>query len=165
MFTGCRIASHPPGTHFAFPLVGIPPEMKNLENDKTVIIGSSNQIAPGLMQINTLFVTAVTEAEIRAGIAYLPAGERQRGLVAAADRAFGEMFSARVLPFDSYAARAYASITAARRASGRPISHHDCQIAAIARALGASVATRYVDGFEGCGIEVINPWAGQQARS
>ena len=50
MFTGCRIASHPPGTHFAFPLVGIPPELKNLKNDKTVIIGSSNQIAPGLMQ-------------------------------------------------------------------------------------------------------------------
>ena len=33
MFTGCRIASHPPGTHFAFPLVGIPPELKKLNND------------------------------------------------------------------------------------------------------------------------------------
>ena len=50
MFTGCRIASHPPGTHFAFPLVGIPSELKKLVDGKNVIIGSSNQIAPGLMQ-------------------------------------------------------------------------------------------------------------------
>ena len=116
-------------------------------------------------RISTLFVTAVTEAEIRAGIAFLPEGERQSGLVAAANRAFGEMFSGRVLPFDSYAARAYASIASARRAAGRPISHPDCQIAAIARALGASVATRDVNDFEGCGVEVIDPWTGGQIRS
>ena len=45
-----------------------------------------------------------------------------------------------------------------RRASGRPISRADCQIAAIARSLGASVATRNASDFEGCGINVINPW-------
>ena len=50
MFTGCRIVSHPPGTHFAFPLVGIPSELKKLNDGKNVIIGSSNQIAPRLMQ-------------------------------------------------------------------------------------------------------------------
>ena len=50
MFPGCRIGSHPPGTHFAFPLVGIPSELKNLHDGKNVTIGSSNQIAPGLMQ-------------------------------------------------------------------------------------------------------------------
>ena len=116
-------------------------------------------------RINTLFVTAVTEAEIRAGIAILPMGGRQRGLVAAADRAFGVMFSARILPFDSYASKAYATIAAARRAAGRPISHADCQIAAIARALGASVATRDVDGFEECGIEVINPWTSPHTQA
>lgn len=50
MFHGCRIASHPPGTYFAFPLVGIPPELRELEDGKNVIVGSSNQVAPGLMQ-------------------------------------------------------------------------------------------------------------------
>ena len=50
MFTGCRIASHPPGTHFAFPLLGIPSELRKLSNGKSVIIGSSNQISPGLLQ-------------------------------------------------------------------------------------------------------------------
>ena len=50
VFGGCRIASHPPGTHFAFPLLGIPSELKKLADGKDVIIGSSNQVSPGLMQ-------------------------------------------------------------------------------------------------------------------
>ena len=49
-FHGCRIASHPPGTHFAFPLLGIPSELKKLADGKKVIIGSSNQVSPGFMQ-------------------------------------------------------------------------------------------------------------------
>ena len=105
-----------------------------------------------------LFLTAITEAEIRAGIAVLPEGERRRGLDTAAERFFGVLFRGRILPFDSRAAQAYAVIAAARRAAGRPISHADCQIAAIARSVGASVATRDAEGFEGCGIDVINPW-------
>ena len=108
---------------------------------------------------NTLFVTAVTEAEIRTGIAILPEGERRRGLTAAVERTFGVLFAERILPFDSDAAQAYALIAAARRIDGRPISQADCQIAAIARVQGASVATRDVDGFEGCGIDVVNPWS------
>ena len=107
---------------------------------------------------STLFVTAITEAEIRTGIAILPDGERQRGLTAAAERAFGVLFAERILPFDSDAAQAYAMIAAARRATGHPINQADCQIAATARSVGASVATRDVNDFEGCGIDVINPW-------
>ncbi len=105
-----------------------------------------------------LFTTAITEAEILSGIAILPDGERRRGLAAAAQRAFGVLFGERVLSFDSKAAQAYAVIAAARRAAGHPISHADCQIAAIARSTGASVATRDADGFQGCGVDVINPW-------
>ncbi len=57
---------------------------------------------------DTQFVTAVTEAEIRTGIAVLPEGERRRGLAAAAERAFGVFFAGRILPFDGAAAQAYA---------------------------------------------------------
>jgi len=46
----------------------------------------------------------------------------------------------------------------AGRPAGRPISQFDCQIAAIARAHEASVATRNTGDYEGCGIEVIDPW-------
>ena len=87
--------------------------------------------------------------------------ERRREALAetAAERAFGVLFAGRILPFDSAAAQAYAVIAAARRAAGHPINHADCQIAAIARSAGASVATRDSDGFQGCGIDVVNPWS------
>lgn len=106
-----------------------------------------------------LFVTAVTEAEVRTGIAFLPAGRRRRHLVRAADRAFNELFEDRVLPFEREAARAYATIAAERRKAGRPISQFDCQIAAIARSLGGAVATRNTRDFDGTGIPVLDPWA------
>ena len=51
-----------------------------------------------------LFVTAVTEAEIRTGVAMLPEGRRRRNLAEAAERVFGKMFAGRVLPFDGAAA-------------------------------------------------------------
>ena len=108
---------------------------------------------------SALFITAITEAEILTGIALLPEGERQRGLNAAAEQAFGVLFAERILPFDSDAAQAYAVIAAVRRDAGRPISQADCQIAAIARSRGASVVTRDVGDFEGTGVEALNPWA------
>ena len=106
-----------------------------------------------------LFVTAVTEAEIRTGITILPVGARRRGLAEAAERTLGGLFAGRILPFDSSAARAYADIAAASRATGRPISQSDCQIAAIARSRGMAVATRSVRDFSETGVEVIDPWA------
>ena len=105
-----------------------------------------------------VFVTAITEAEVRTGIAILPGGRRQLALSNAADRFFTELFPNRVLPFDASAARMYAEITAERRAAGRPIGQLDCQIAAIARCHGAALATRNVGDFQGIGVEVMNPW-------
>ena len=106
----------------------------------------------------SLFISAVTEAELRYGVAILPAGHRRERLAAEIESTLREDFSRRILPFDSAAARAYATIMADRRATGRPISQADCQIAAIARARGAPVATRDVTDFAGCGIKVVNPW-------
>lgn len=67
---------------------------------------------------STLFVTTITEAEIRTGIALLPEGKRRRGLTAAAERTFGALFSERVLSFDSEAARAYTEPSFHRVKSG-----------------------------------------------
>ncbi len=111
---------------------------------------------------STLFVTSITEAEIRTGIALMPGGHRKRELSAATERAFGVLFAERILPFDSEAARTYAAIASIRRTAGYPISQADCQIASIARSVGASVVTRDVDGFEGCGFKVINPWSAER---
>lgn len=108
--------------------------------------------------VSTLFVTAITEAELRYGVEILPAGHRRERLAAEIESTLREDFSRRILPFDSAAARAYATIMADRRATGRPIGQSDCQIAAIARSRGVPVATRDVTDFAGCGITVVNPW-------
>ena len=105
-----------------------------------------------------VYFTAVGEAELRHGVAMLPAGKRRNALSTAIEGLLAEDFRDRILPFDRPAARAYATIAAERRAAGRPISQFDCQIAAIARTHGACVATRNTSDFEGCGIEVVNPW-------
>ena len=105
-----------------------------------------------------LFVAAVTEAEVRAGIAFLPDGARRQSLADAAERAFGWLFADRILPFDSGAARIYAEIAARRRRSGRPISPADCQIAAIALSRRMALATRNVRDFADTGVELIDPW-------
>lgn len=105
-----------------------------------------------------LYVSAISEAELRLGVNVLPRGARRDALLGAIDGMLREEFGGKVLSFDSAAARHYAEIAAQRRAVGRPISHPDCQIAATARSLSAAVATRDIGGFEGCGIEVICPW-------
>jgi predicted nucleic acid-binding protein len=105
-----------------------------------------------------VYFTTVGEAELRLGVAMLPAGKRRAALTTAIEGLLDEDFRDRILPFDRPAARAYATIAAERRAAGRPISQFDCQIAAIARAREATVATRNTSDYEGCGIELIDPW-------
>ena len=110
---------------------------------------------------STLYLSAVTEAELRTGIAILPAGQRRDGLKAALDATIAEDFEGRVLPFDTDAAKTYAEIAAGRRSAGRPIADAGCQIAAIARAAGMPIITRNTRDFEGCGVDVINPWGSE----
>ncbi len=105
-----------------------------------------------------LYTTSVTEAEILYGIQLLPAGRRRTALLAAAGAMFARDFRGRILAFGSEAARAYADIAASRRRAGRPISHFDAQIAAIARSAGFTVATRNVTDFAGCEVRVVDPW-------
>ncbi len=106
----------------------------------------------------SVFISAITEAELRYGLALMPSGKRRSALAVEIENMLGEDFSGRILPFDSPAAVAFAEIAAERRQAGRPISQADAQIAAIARSRGAALATRNVPDFEGCGVEIINPW-------
>ena len=107
-----------------------------------------------------LYTTCVTQAEILFGLALLPEGRRRDGLMAAVDLMFVEDFGGRILPFDSAAAQAFASIAADRRWAGRPTGTFDAQIAAIARSRGAVLATRNVTDFQECGLVLVNPWEG-----
>lgn len=105
-----------------------------------------------------IYLTAISEGELRYGVAVLAEGRRREALAEAISGMLEEDFRDRILPFDSTAAGEYARIGAVRRAAGQPISQFDCQIAAIARAHDAAIATRNVTDFEGCGVPVIDPW-------
>ncbi len=110
----------------------------------------------------SVFISAITEAELRYGVALMPSGKRRTLLAAVIEDMLAEDFVGRILPFDSAAAVAFAEIAASRRTVGRPIAQADAQIAAIARSRGAALATRNVPDFQGCGIEVVNPWRSQK---
>jgi toxin FitB len=111
-------------------------------------------------QPRTLFIAAVTVAEVLYGIELLPQGKRRVALLAGAELMFGRVLAGRILSFDADAARAFAAIAANRRRQGRPIADLDAQIAAIARSRGAILATRNTADFEDCGIRLVNPWLG-----
>ncbi len=112
----------------------------------------------GLRFRDEVCLTTINVAEILYGIEILPKGKRRDGLLSEAEAMFAEDFTGRILPFGEQAARAFAQIAAARRSQGRPISEFDAQIASIARANDAALATRNTADFEGCGVRLVNPW-------
>ncbi len=74
----------------------------------------------------SLFFSTVGEAELRYGVAIMPAGRRRDRLAAEIEAMLRDDFEGRVLPFDSDAARFYAQVAASRRAAGRSVSQTDC---------------------------------------
>ena len=107
---------------------------------------------------SSLYLTAISEAELRFSLAIMPPGRRRAGLAQGLERMLRTGFANRVLPFDSAAASARAEIAAAGQAMGRPMPEADCQIAAIARSRDMAVATRNVRDFADACIDVIDPW-------
>lgn len=106
----------------------------------------------------TLFTTSVTVAESLYGLELMPQGRRRERLSEITRNVLEVEFRGRVLAFDEEAAGHYARVLAARRRKGGPMSAFDAQVAAIALANGASLATRNLTDFEGCGVKLIDPW-------
>lgn len=111
----------------------------------------------------SLYVTAVTQAEMMLGARLLPTGKRRTALEGMLAAMFEEDFAERILPFDAAAVRAYVEIVSRRRSLGRPIAQFDAQIAAIARQSGATLATRNTADFSHCGVALFDPWSGTPA--
>jgi predicted nucleic acid-binding protein len=109
----------------------------------------------------TLYMSSVTLAELLFGIGALPAGRRKDALTRTLDGLL-ELFGARVLAFDTDAARHYAALAVTAHAAGKGFPTPDGYIAAIANARGFTVATRDVAPFQEAGVNVINPWEAMQ---
>jgi toxin FitB len=106
----------------------------------------------------SVWTTTITIFEIRFGLALLTPGRRRDRLDEAFDRAIDEILGGRVLPFDRSAAEAAAAIAARQRQIGRPVEKRDVQIAGIAAARKATLATRNARHFESLGIILVDPW-------
>jgi len=108
----------------------------------------------------SIWTTAITVFEVRMGLELLVAGRRRRQLEDAFAKALEEDFEGRVLTFDLPAAQAAGRIAAEQRRAGRPIEIRDVQIAGIAIARKAALATRNLRHFEGLNLALVDPWAG-----
>ncbi|MDN8008037.1 type II toxin-antitoxin system VapC family toxin [Burkholderia multivorans] len=113
--------------------------------------------------VETLFLAAISLAEMRFAVAALPEGRRRDWLAQSIEHRVVPVFRGRILPFDDAASKAYARIRAHARAGGNAIAPADGYIAATAKANGLIVATRDVAPFEAAGLRVIDPWASQGA--
>ena len=107
----------------------------------------------------SIWTTAITVFEIRFGIESLAKGRKRKALEEAIAAALDEDFDGRVLAFDQAAAEVSAKIAARQREAGRPVEIRDVQIAGIAAARKATLATRNTRHFDGTGIALVDPWS------
>lgn len=108
--------------------------------------------------LETLYLSVITVAELRAGVALIPDGKRRDSLHENLEKRILPMFANRVLSFDMACTKAYAALMAKSRAAGLAVETADAFIAAVALANGFAVATRDTTPFKVAGLEVINPW-------
>lgn len=106
----------------------------------------------------SVWITSITLFETRLGLALLPAGRRRQMLQAAFEQLLEEDLQNRVLDFDSAAATEAAGLAAERQRAGRPVDMRDTQIAGIALARRATLATHNVRHFADLKIPVVDPW-------
>lgn len=107
----------------------------------------------------SIWITSITLFEALLGLALLPKGKRRQTLEAAFSRLLEDDLENRVLDFDAAAATEAAALAADRQKAGRPVDIRDTQIAGIALARHAVVATRNVRHFSDLKVPVVDPWA------
>lgn len=109
--------------------------------------------------LETLFLSVITVAELRFGMARLPAGRRRNDLRERLETQVLPAFTGRVLPFDLAVTQAYADLMVKAQTTGFTVGLADGFIAAIASVNGMTVATRDTKPFLASGVAVIDPWS------
>lgn len=131
----------------------------NVVSEPLKVSGDANVLAWIDAQIlETLYLSTISLAELRFGIAVLPEGKRKDTLHSSFESRILPLFAGRILPFDEPASRVYAMLRASARSAGRAIALADGYIAAIALSNNFAIATRDTSPFEAAGLTVINPW-------
>ncbi len=102
--------------------------------------------------VETLYLAAITVAELRFGIAVLPSGRRKNQLSDRVENELLPVFSGRILPFDLDASKTFAKLMSEARVQGASIGKADGYIAAIAASCSFSIATRDTAPFQAAGL-------------
>jgi toxin FitB len=111
--------------------------------------------------IETLYLSVVTIAELRLGLAIMPKGRRRTTYQERLENEVVPAFAGRILAFDLNASEAYSELMARAKTQGRAIGMADGYIAATAASRNMMVATRDLSPFEAAGVQTINPWDGR----
>ncbi|MER8427025.1 type II toxin-antitoxin system VapC family toxin [Mesorhizobium sp. M0028] len=104
------------------------------------------------------FISVVSIAEIRRGVALMDEGRKREALAEWLARDLPQRFEQRVLPVDEPVALAWGDLMGLAKRRGRGLSSMDGLIAATAIAQELTLATRNTKDFEDFGIELVDPW-------
>jgi predicted nucleic acid-binding protein len=108
---------------------------------------------------DTLYLSVMTVAELRAGIAQLSRGPKRRRLERYIEDDLLPGFAGRILPFDEACTPHHAAILAKARGAGYSLATPDAIIAAVAKAHAMKVASRDLKPFRAAGLPCLNPWS------
>lgn len=120
--------------------------------DRAVITWVDDQPA------ESLWITTINLFEVQFGLALLPSGRRRSSLLEAFSALLDEDLDRRILDFDGAAAIEAARLAAQRHKAGHNVDFRDTQIAGIALARRATIATRNDRHFTDLDVPVVNPW-------
>lgn len=109
-------------------------------------------------QEDDFFISVVTLAEIRHGIALLPTGRRREILEFWLGIDLPRRFSGRIVDIDSKIAIAWGDLMAWSRENGANLQPMDGLIAATSKVRELTLVTRNIRDFRRLGLNLVNPW-------
>ena len=104
------------------------------------------------------FISVVSIAEIRRGVALMDEGRKRDALADWLARDLPQRFEQRVLPVDEAVALAWGDLMGQAKRRGLGLSSIDGLIAATAIAQDLVLATRNTKDFDGFSIALFDPW-------
>lgn len=105
-----------------------------------------------------LFISVISIAEIRRGVALLDEGQRRDRLAGWLSRDLTDRFAGRLLLVDVAIAERWGDLMAETKAKGANLQPLDAFFATTALARDLTLATRNIRDFQSCGVRLANPW-------
>lgn len=110
-----------------------------------------------------VYLSVISIAEIARGVALLDAGRRRDELAAWLEHELPARFESRLIQIDAQTALTWGRLMGEAKKAGRGLSVMDGWIAAIALVHDLVLVTRNIRDFEGLGIPLLDPWAGESS--